>query len=97
MTSNLIGGWFQRLDKLRKYGFGSVLIFGAEPELSISGVWLFRGKAIPEEMTTCDDSELYSWTKLDHSNADDKAKIENYLAWDGFSSPQFSGQGKVFK
>jgi len=97
MTSNLIGGWFQRLDKLRKYGFGSVLIFGEEPNLAISGVWLFRGKEIPEEMKVCDDSELYNWSKLDLSNADDKKKIEDYLAWDGFSSGHFSGQGKVFK
>jgi len=97
MTSNLIGGWFQRLDKLRKYGFGSVLIFGSEPTLSISGVWLFRGKEIPEEMKTCDDSVLYKWTKLDHTHADNKKQIEDYLAWDGFTSPQFSGQGKVFK
>jgi len=97
MTSNLIGGWFQRLDKLRKYGFGSVLIFGEEPNLSISGVWLFRGKEIPEEMKLCDDSVLYNWAKLDHTTADDKKKIEDFLAWDGFTSPQFSGQGKVFK
>jgi len=97
MTSNLIGGWFQRLDKLRKYGFGSVLIFGEEPKLSISGVWLFRGKEIPEEMKTCDDAELYTWAKLDHTNADDKAKIENFLAWDGFQNAHFSGQGKIFK
>lgn len=97
MTSNLVGGWFQRLDKLRKYGFGSVLIFGEEPNLSISGVWLFRGKEIPEEMKVCDDSELYNWTKLDHTNADDKKKIEDYLAWDGFTGLTFSGQGKIFK
>jgi elongation factor 1-gamma len=97
MTNNLIGGWFQRLDKLRKYGFGSVLIFGEEPKLSISGVWLFRGKEIPEEMKVCDDSELYNWSKLDHTNADEKKKIEDYLAWDGFSSGHFSGQGKIFK
>eukprot|EP01099_Mayorella_cantabrigiensis_P007537 TRINITY_DN669_c0_g3_i1.p1 TRINITY_DN669_c0_g3~~TRINITY_DN669_c0_g3_i1.p1 ORF type:complete len:411 (+),score=117.53 TRINITY_DN669_c0_g3_i1:72-1304(+) len=97
MTSNLVGGWFQRLDKLRKYGFGSVLIFGEEPNLSISGVWLFRGKEIPEEMKVCDDSELYNWTKLDHTNADDKKKIEDFLAWDGFTGVTFSGQGKIFK
>ena len=97
MTSNLIGGWFQRLDKLRKYGFGSVLIFGAEPTLSISGVWLFRGKEIPEEMKTCDDAELYVWSKLDHTKSDDKKKIEDFLAWDGFTDAQFSGQGKIFK
>jgi len=28
MTSNLIGGFFQRLEKLHKYAFGSMIIFG---------------------------------------------------------------------
>jgi elongation factor 1-gamma len=96
MTSNLIGGWFQRLDRLRKYGFGSVLIFGEEGQLSISGVWIFRGSEIPEEMSVCDDSELYTWTKLDHTDADTKTKIENYFAWDGFATEKFA-DGKVFK
>jgi len=96
MSNNLIGGWFQRLDRLRKYGFGSVLIFGAEPSLSINGVWLFRGSAIPEEMSCCDDSILYTWTKLDHTNSEDKKKIEDFLAWDGFSV-QFTDQGKIYK
>ena len=43
MAANLIGGMFQRVDKLHRYGFGSVLIFGEDYKLSISAIWLLRG------------------------------------------------------
>ena len=44
MSCNLVSGMMQRLDKLRKVGFGSVIIFGDDQKSSISGVWLFRGQ-----------------------------------------------------
>lgn len=50
MTSNLIGGFFQRLEKLHKYAFGSMIIFGEEPNLSVGGVWLFRGQEVPPDV-----------------------------------------------
>jgi len=99
MAANLVGGFFQRLDRLRKYGFGSTCLFGKDNDVEIEGVWLFRGKDIPAEMKTCDDSELYDWRRLDHTNAADKELIEDFFAWDG----KFGGkerafnQGKVFK
>jgi len=65
MTCNLVGGFCQRLDKLRKYGFGSVIIFGQEPNLQISCCFMFRGKDIPAEMKECDDSEHYTWRRVD--------------------------------
>ena len=46
MAANLIGGMFQRMEKLRKYAFGSVLIFGKNYDLSISGIWLLRGQQL---------------------------------------------------
>jgi elongation factor 1-gamma len=97
-TNNFVGGWLQRLDKLRKYGFGSVLIFGEEPNLSISSAWLFRGHEVPKEMTDCDDYELYNWRKVDTENPTDKALFEDLLAWNGkFDGRSFFDQGKVFK
>jgi len=94
MTANLVGGFLQRLEKLRKYGFGSVLILGEEPNLKISCVFLVRGQDLPAEMKECDDSEHYDWTKVtDLDNADTKEKINQYFAWDG---PSFL-EGKVFK
>jgi len=97
-TSNLIGGFLQRLDKLRKYGFGSILIFGEEGKYEISGVWLFRGLEIPKEMLDCDDNVLYDWKKADIDNPADKKKINEFFAWAGdFDGRKFGDQGKVFK
>lgn len=50
MTCNLVGGFLQRVERLRKYGFGSVVIFGEEPKLAIGSCWLFRGQDIPNEV-----------------------------------------------
>jgi len=93
MTSNLLGGFVQRLDKLRKYGFGSLLILGQEPSLEITVCFLFRGPGVPAEMTECDDYEHYNWTKADTDDAATREKINQYWAWD---MPRFN-QGKVFK
>jgi len=96
-TVNLAGGWIQRLDSLRKYGFGSLVIFGEEPNLSLSTVWVFRGKDIPQAMLDCDDYLLYNWKKADLSNDTDKKLIEDYFAWNGdFGGKKFK-DAKVFK
>jgi len=100
MTNNLIGGWVQRLDELRKYGFGCILIFGEEPKLQVSSVWLFRGPEPPAEMKESDDFPSYEWRKLDHKDEKDRKLIEDYFAWNGDfggNRPAFNDQGKVFK
>jgi elongation factor 1-gamma len=99
MTANLISGFLQRLDKLRKYAFGSLIIFGEEPKLSVSGVWVFRGKEIPEEMLECDDAEHYNWTQANLEDNATKELINDYFAWDGSfgGKTQPFNQGKVFK
>jgi len=94
MTANLVGGFMQRLEKLRKYGFGSVLILGQEPELKITACFLVRGQELPAEFKECDDTEHYNWDKVtDLENGEVKEKVNQYFAWD---YPSFN-QGKVFK
>jgi len=98
MTNNLVGGFLQRMDKLRKWGFGSLLIFGDEPKLEIAGCWLFRGTELPEELGENPDAEHHSWTKVDTSDAAQRALVEQYWAWDGDWSPRvFHDNGKIFK
>ncbi|XP_039584172.1 elongation factor 1-gamma 2-like [Passer montanus] len=46
MSCNLITGMFQRLDKLRKNAFASVVLFGKDHDSSISGVWVMRGQEL---------------------------------------------------
>jgi len=98
-TLNFVGGWMQRLDQLRKYGFGSICIFGQEGNIEIDSCWLFRGLEIPEEMKEADDWLLYNWKKANVDNASDKDLIEDFFSWAG----KFGGkslpfnQGKIFK
>jgi len=98
MTSNLIGGYCQRLDRLRKYGFGNLLIFGEEPKLEVSCVWLFRGTKVPQVMKDCDDSENYTWKQVNVEDPKEKALVGDYFAWEGdFGGKVFKDNGKVFK
>jgi len=97
MTSNLIGGFFQRLEKLHKYAFGSMIIFGDEPQLSVAGVWLFRGLEIPEDMKACDDTEHYTWKRVDTNSEAEKKLVEDYFAWEGALGGKKFTAGKVFK
>ena len=46
MSSNLVSGMFQRLDKLRKYAFASTLILGENNNNDIEGVWVMRGQEL---------------------------------------------------
>jgi len=98
LCSNMIGGFFTRLERLHKYAFGSMVIHGTEPTLKISGVWVFRGLDVPIEMKECDDFELYDWKKIDHADPKHRTLIEDFFAWDGeFNGDGKPAAGKVFK
>jgi len=98
-SCNLIGGFIQRLESLRKYGFGTLLLFGTDGNLEISGSFIVRGKSIPPELTECPDYTSYDFTPVNLHDARDKRKFDDYLCWDG----DFGGislpysQGKTFK
>jgi len=97
MTLNLLGGFIQRLDKVRKYAFGSLVIFGEEPKLEVSCLFLFRGKEMPAEFQIVDDVEHYTWRKADTNDTATRELINDFFAWDGsFGGRKFS-QGKIFK
>merc|ERR1712113_1035459 len=77
MSSNLVGGMMQRLDKLRKYAFGSMGVFGSNNNSSISGVWCWRGQNLAFEQS--EDLQIdyssYKWTKLDSKSEDCKKRL----------------------
>ena len=37
-------GMFQRLDRMRKNAFGSMVLFGADYKSQIAGLWCWRGQ-----------------------------------------------------
>jgi len=90
-TSNLVSGWLQRLESLRKFGFGCVNIWGVEDSkgpFKIRGAWVFRGPTPPEEYTGCPDSEYHTVQRVDLANAADKKRFEELLG----GSDNFDGQ-----
>jgi elongation factor 1-gamma len=84
MTNNLLGGWLQRLDHLRKYAFGVLLIFGdaSDPNFDIHTAWVFRGQDIPFEMKDSPDFESYDFHKWDGSDQE-KNLFNDFVCWDG--------------
>lgn len=103
-TSNLVSGWLQRLDSLRKYGFGAVNVWGAEDTKGpfyINSAWVVRGQGVPEEFSGCPDSEYHSVSKIDLKDAASKKEFEDILGsaesydWNGKSVPLF--ERKYFK
>jgi len=99
MTCNMINGWIQRLDKLHKYAFASIVVHGQEPNpQSVAAIWVFRGQDVPKEMKECDDYELYTWTRLDPKDDKTKATVNEFFAWEGdFEGKGKPSQGKTFK
>merc|ERR1711862_910742 len=94
------GGMMQRLDRLRKYAFGSVAVFGSNNNSSISGVWCWRGQDLAFEKS--EDLQIdyssYEWKKLDSKSEECKKKVEDYFRQQGQDSKgRDFCDGKIFK
>merc|ERR1712077_98834 len=100
MSCNLIGGMFQRLEKLRKYAFASVCLFGENNSSGISGIWVWRGKDLVFELSEDwqIDYSSYAWKKLDPDAAETKDLVTQYFSWTGndLEGRKFN-QGKIYK
>ena len=82
MSSNQIGGFFNRLEASRKYLFGSVGVLGGANNSVISGVFILRGQDVKGVIDAAPDWESYAYTRLDVSDGPQKAFFEAALAWD---------------
>lgn len=76
MSSNLVRGALQRLDKARKQSFGSMCVFGEDNANTIAGLWVWRGQDLMFKLTEDwqVDYESFEWKKLD-PNADETKKL----------------------
>ncbi len=81
MTSNLIGGFIQRTEEIRKWFFGTMTIRGVEGKgtMKVTGHFLIRGQDIKPLIDCNDDAEQYKWSKFD--DIDEKTKKEFYDFW----------------
>ena len=83
MSSNQIGGFFNRLEASRKYLFASVGVLGAAGSSIISGALILRGQEVKPVIEVAPDWESYAYVKLDlKGNEEDKKFFEAALAWD---------------
>ena len=82
MSSNQIGGFFNRLEASRKYLFGSMGVLGEPKNSVITGVFITRGDDIKLSVDCAPDWESYEYKKLDLANDSDKKFFEDALAWD---------------
>jgi len=94
-TSNLFGGFLQRLDavkQLARYSLTSTVILKKDKFFYVYGVWLFRGTDIPVEFTKIDDYSYYTWTKCDVTKEEDRAWAGDIWAWT--SETNWAGRGE---
>ncbi|WPH03514.1 Elongation factor 1 gamma [Acrodontium crateriforme] len=101
MTSNLIGGFFARLEASRKYIFGAASVFGVANDSIIKGAFVIRGQEALPAFDVAPDFESYSFTKLDPTKKEDREFVDDMWAWD--KPIEVNGKsyewadGKVFK
>lgn len=81
MSSNLVSGMMQRLDKLNKYAFASVCIMGVNNNNTISGIWIMRGQELAFNLRDDwnIDAPSYKFTKLDSTNEEHRRMVNAYL------------------
>jgi len=100
MSCNLMGGMFQRLEKLKKHGFASAMLFGENNNSSISSIWVFKGQDLAFELS--DDWQIdyasYAWKKMDPKDPETKKQVSQYWKWEGTDEKgRKFNQGKIFK
>merc|ERR1712025_1224336 len=100
VSCNLIGGMFQRLEKLKKNAFASCCLFGKDNDSSISGIWVFKGQELAFELS--EDWQIdyasYDWKKLDSKSDECKAQVAQYWKWEGNEAQgRPFNQGKILK
>jgi elongation factor 1-gamma len=78
-TQNLMNGFLQRADHMRKTAWGVMAILGDEPSLDIFAVWIFEGEGkIPEGMVDHPQFEYYTKRVMDLSKQEDKDIIKEF-------------------
>jgi len=100
MTSNLVRGWFQRMEGVRKYAFGIALILGTSASHEIHTFWIFRGQGpeLPECVKDVEDVSLHTWRQIKPEEFEkEKELIGDFLCWDGTALPKPCLEGRCFK
>jgi elongation factor 1-gamma len=101
MSSNLIGGFFTRLEGSRKYIFGCASVYGVKDDSIITGAFVIRGQDALPAFDVAPDYESYEFTKLDPTKPEDKEFVEDQWTWEKpiiVKGKEYAwADGKVFK
>jgi len=100
MSCNLMGGMFQRLDKLNKNAFASCCVFGENNNNTISSIWVFKGQDLAFDLNEDwqVDYSSYEWKKLDPAAPETRKMVDQYWKWEGTDKEgRKFNQGKIFK
>ncbi|KAH7107893.1 elongation factor 1-gamma [Auriculariales sp. MPI-PUGE-AT-0066] len=101
MSSNQIGGFFNRLEGSRKYLFGSMGVLGSAGDSVLSGALILRGPEVKPVVEVAPDWESYEYKELKvtgpDANEEDKKFFEAALAWDLEINGKKWADGKNFK
>ncbi len=97
-TSNLVGGFIQRAEEMRKYAFGVMQILGQEGgPMEIVGAWIMRGDSIQAMAESNPDTDSYAWEKITDLNDANKQKIADlFCSWETIEGKPIM-DCKVFK
>ncbi|KAK5823141.1 hypothetical protein F5H01DRAFT_333675 [Linnemannia elongata] len=98
MSNNLAGGLMNRLERARKYAFGTLVVAGEDNANIITGYFIVRGNAdeMIEEITDAADYDSYNWVKVNVTD-EEKKKIDQVFAWEGAIDGKPIADGKTFK
>lgn len=97
MSSNLIGGFFNRLEASRKYLFGSVGVLGTTNDSLIEGAFILRGQDAHPVVSVAPDADSYDFKKLNVFNDEnDKKFFEAALAWDLVEEKEGGAPGRAW-
>jgi len=97
MSSNLIGGFHNRLEASRKHIFGAMSVYGEPSSSILSGAYIVRGQEYLPAFDVAPDWESFTFTKLDSSNPEDRAFVEDQWSWDKDYQGMKWAAGKVLK
>ncbi|KAA6412221.1 MAG: eEF1-gamma domain-containing [Lasallia pustulata] len=82
MSSNLVGGFFTRLEASRKYIFGCASVYGVTNDSVVQGAFVVRGQEAEPAFDVAPDYESYQFTKLDPSKKEDREFVDDQWSWD---------------
>lgn len=97
-VSNLVGGFIQRSDGVRKYAFGVMSVVSTGSGNEIIGCWLIRGDSIKPLLEANPEGDLYEWEKAgDLSDEATRKRVAEYwCSWTTIDGKKIE-DGKVFK